>query len=420
MRVPTSLVTAAEVYTLALGQTARVGDLARYLSQQEAYLEASTLEAARPLAAEQALQDVQFQPGDRLIILTQKPEPAQLPEALGPGDKIIKFSRGDFEVTSRSKKQLLIGRHHAPSGVNPDVDLRNFVSPRDIEAISRKCAMVEFDNQSKTWYVSRIGQTPMFIDDLQLENRKVPLNHNSRLRFYQGSRLIAEMRVRLEDVAADEQQVYLPRGELQVPLSIGSERETLVLNAADALPVGQLAEYVLAHHRIQAASQLYLLRLIAPSTLISGLSLGRGGFLYAARQFRYAHNLLILRDVHDPSRAFEIAAGLDEEERRIGRRSQPEQPDPELDVDLYEILVRRDGNPEAYRSISRRQARLAYRDTTWSIRAEEGARAPVYVNNVRLTAATAVPLTSGDVLSIGPSVEQYFARLSVEITAKAE
>lgn len=421
MRVSTSLASAVDHYTLSLGNPVTVGEIARYLSQQEAYIDISTLERARPLNPEQALQDVQIQTGDRLVIFTQKPEPAQLPEALGPGDKILKFSRGDFEITSRSKKRLLIGRHHAPSGVNPDVDLRNFVSPRDVEAISRKAVLVEFDDNARVWYAARVGQTPVFVDDLPLENRKVPLNHNSRLRFFHANRPIGEIRVRLEDVqVTDKDLVYLKPGEHQLPVLVGSERETQVLNAADGLTVGALAEHVLSYYKIQGSFQLYLTRLVAPNTRIDRLALGQGGFLYAARQFRYAQNLLILRDVHDASRQFEIAAGLDEEERRIGRRSQPDQPDAELDVDLYEALIHRDGNPEAYRNISRRQARLFFRDNNWAVRLEEGARAPVFVNNLRLTAGVPVQLTSGDVLSFGPSVDEYFARLAVEITAKAE
>ncbi|MAS35145.1 MAG: hypothetical protein CL610_14130 [Anaerolineaceae bacterium] len=420
MRVSTSLASAIDHYTLSLGGQVTVSEIARYLSQQEAYLDVSTLERARPLDGAQALQDMNIQPGDRLVIFTQKPEPSQLPEALAPGDTVLKFSRGDLEITSRSRKRLLIGRHHAPSGVNPDIDLRNFVSPRDIEAISRKCVLVEFDQSSKLWYASRLGQTPVFVDDLQLENRKVPLNNNSRLRFYQANRMIGEMRVQVEQVQSREDLVYLQSGENQLPLMVGSERETQVLNAADELTVGTLAEHLLAFNKIQADPQLYLTRLVPPQTRVDRLSLGRGGFIYAARQIRYAQNLLILRDVHDPNRQFEIAAGLEDEERRIGRRSQPDQTDPELDVDLYESLISRENDPEAYRNISRRQARLFFRENNWSIRMEEGARAPVFVNNLRLTGGQAVQLTSGDVLSIGPSVDQYLARLAVEITAKAE
>ncbi len=421
MRVSTSLASAVDSYTLSLSNQVLVGEIARYLSQQEAYIDISTLERARPLDTNQALQDAQIQTGDRLVIFTQKPEQAQLPEALRPGDKMLRFSRGDFEITSRSKKRLLIGRHHGPSGVNPDVDLRNFVSPRDAEAISRKAVMVEFDDGAKVWYASKVGQTPVFIDDLQLENRKVPLNHNSRLRFFQSNRMIGEIRIRVEDVqASGENLVYLKTGDQRLPVMVGSERETQVLNAADALPIGTLADHVLAFHKMQAAGHIYLMRLVAPHTRVDRLSLGQGGFLYAARQFRYAQNLLILRDVHDTTRQFEIPAGLEEDERRIGRRSQPDQPDAELDVDLYDALVKRDGNAEAYRSISRRQARVFFRDNNWSVRLEEGARAPVFVNNLRLTTGVPVQLTSGDVLSFGPSVDEYFARLAVEITAKAE
>jgi hypothetical protein len=44
----------------------------------------------------------------------------------------------------------------------------------------------------------------------------------------------------------------------------------------------------------------------------------------------------------------------------------------------------------------------------------------VFVNNTRTSAIAPVQLTSGDVLSFGPSLDTYYARLEVEITAKAE
>src|SRR5690606_3443130 len=171
---------------------------------------------------------------------------------------------GDFEITSRSKKRLLIGRHHAPSGVNPDVDLRTFLSPRDVEAISRKPVLVEFDDNARVWYAARVGQTPVFVDDLPLETSKVLMNHNSRLRFFHANRLIGEIQVRLEDVqVTDKDRVYLKPGEHPLPVLVGSERETQMLNAADSLTVGTLAEHVLSYYRIQGSFQLYLTRLVA-------------------------------------------------------------------------------------------------------------------------------------------------------------
>ncbi len=45
---------------------------------------------------------------------------------------------------------------------------------------------------------------------------------------------------------------------------------------------------------------------------------------------------------------------------------------------------------------------------------------PIFVNNTRITGNALVMLTSGDVLSFGPSVNDYYVRLEVEITAKAD
>jgi hypothetical protein len=119
---------------------------------------------------------------------------------------------------------------------------------------------------------------------------------------------------------------------------------------------------------------------------------------------------------------FELAAGLEDDEKLIGRRSDVSTEDPELDVDLYEVLVRRSNNPDAFKSISRRQLRILYRaaENTWWLKPEERSSVPVFINNARASGSTPTQLTSGDVLSIGQSVDNYFARLEVEITSKAE
>lgn len=104
MRVSAKLVRQQQSYILNLGDSMRVGNLARYLSQQEAYIDTSTLELARPVQATQRLQDVDIQAGDRLIICTAKPTQAELPAPLNPGDKIIRLIMGDVEVSSRGKK----------------------------------------------------------------------------------------------------------------------------------------------------------------------------------------------------------------------------------------------------------------------------------------------------------------------------
>jgi hypothetical protein len=191
----------------------------------------------------------------------------------------------------------------------------------------------------------------------------------------------------------------------------------MMLEMSESVTMGTLVQQVLAHQKVQAPYRLYLVRLVAPGLRIGNFNLGTGMFFYTARQLHQAQNTLILRDIHDSQRLFELPA-LDGEERVIGRRSQPGQAETELDVDLYEALINHADDPEAYRGISRRQARVFFRNNTWLIQLMEGTPVPVFVNSVRVSSGAPTPLASGDVLSIGPTVEQYYARLTVDITAR--
>ncbi len=424
MRVTTSLVEAVNSYTLPLENGVRLGEVARYMSQQEAYIDASTLEIARPLDANTALQDVDYQPGDRLLIFTRQPEPAQLPEALAPGDKILHFSRGDFEVTSGSKKKILIGK--AAGDVNPDVDLRNFVSQRNLEFVSRRALEFDFDTRSKVWYARRVGNTKIGVGDTEIEDNPYPIDTANRLRLYRGNddprnprfRPLGEIQIKVEVVQSQQEVLILPPGDYPVPVYVGSEDALLMLDVSETVTMGTLVEQVLAYQQVQAPFRLYRVRLVAPGQRIGKVDLRSGMFFYTARQLYQAQNTLILRDVNDDQRQFELPA-LDGEERVIGRRSQPGQAEAELDVDLYEVLVKQADNPEAYRSISRRQAQAFFRNNTWFIQVETGTQVPMFVNSVRVSSGSPTPLASGDVLSFGPTVEEYFARLIVDITSRA-
>jgi hypothetical protein len=424
MRLTTSFADAVAQYALQVSQQATLGHMARYVSQQEAYIDASTLELAHELKDEQTIQDINYQPGDRLVIFKQAPTRAELPGVLAPGDKILRFSRGNFQVTSGSKKRLVVGK--TATSVNPDIDLRNFVPGHYLDFVSRESLVLEFDSQRKTWSARRAGRTRIGIDELELGEAPQQLGHHTRLRFYRGnddprnpaSRPIGEILVQMEEVRSQTDVIALPAGDYTLPLLVGSEDNDLVLEVSEQINIQTLAQNLLQKLDIPAHSGLYLMRLLAPTTTAGTVHLGPGRSLYASRQLGYAQNTLILRDVHQRDRQFEIPAGLEDEQRLVGRRTQPQQTDPDLDIDLYQVLVGKDGDPEAYRSISRQQARIFYRDNEWRIQLVEGARVPVFVNQMRVTTGIPAPLASGDAISFGPSVNQYVARLEVEITTR--
>lgn len=430
IRLPTQMVHARQQYALTLNESVTAGRLARYLSQQEAYVDASTLEVARPVLPTQRIQDVDVQPGDRLVIFTGDADNAELAAPLRPGDKLVKFAVGDVIVASRGKKSLLIGKPDGPRETAVDIDLRNFISPKSLNFISRECLRLDYDERNKTWFANKVGRTRVLLDEYEIGADKVPLGDHVMLRFYRANddprttRPLGEIRAMVETVESRDDILYIEQGSHFVNMQVGVPRESVALNVSENVLLAQIVTGLAAFHRagIPQNATLYLLRLLAPETRVGEITLGQDEFLYTSRSQSYAHNLLVLRDIHDPERLFELSAGLEDDEKLVGRRSDSNAEDPELDVDLFAVLVGRSNNPDAFKSISRRQLRIYYRaaENTWWIRPEERSSVPVFLNNTRVTSSTPTQMTSGDVISIGQTVDNYYARLEVEITSKAE
>jgi hypothetical protein len=430
MRLSTQVVNTRQSYALNLGERVTVGQLARYLSQQEAFIDVSTLEMARPVGATQRLQDVDLQAGDRLAVFIAPPQPGELAAPLNPGDKVAKFIVGDVVITSRGKKSLQVGKPDPTRDV--DIDLRNLVSPRAIGFISRETMRLDFDDRSKTWYASRTGKTRVLINEFEVGAERVPLSDVTTLRLYRAGdepmnpafQPLAVIRIEMETVQKGEDILYLEQGKVRAPIQIGIGKDRLTLNVSENLPLGQAASSLLAYYKLNPASeyQIALLRLIPPATPLGAIKLGQDEFLFAARAQTFALNALVLRDIHQRERAFTLAAGPEDDVKLVGRRPEATIEDPELDVDLYETVVPRNDNPNAFKGLSRRQLKLFYKaaENSWWAQLEERASVPVFVNNTRTSAIAPVQLTSGDVLSFGPTLETYYARLEVEITAKAE
>ena len=86
-------------YQARLSNSVTVGEVARYLAHYETRIEASTLEVARAVKSNQRLQDLDLQPGDRLVVFTQAAQPVELPAPLRAGDRLLRVRLGSFEMT---------------------------------------------------------------------------------------------------------------------------------------------------------------------------------------------------------------------------------------------------------------------------------------------------------------------------------
>lgn len=135
---------------------------------------------------------------------------------------------------------------------------------------------------------------------------------------------------------------------------------------------------------------------------------------------RQAQNILALRDVSQRERVYVLAAGYGETEHFIGCRAEADTPSPDLSVDLYESITAQGNDPRPFQGISPYFARISYKAQNWWLRLDERAHLPVFVNNTRAHSATPIQLTSGDVLSVGPSVTHFYARLEVEVNPRGD
>jgi hypothetical protein len=426
LKLPAVMVHSSQHYRAQLNGQVRVGEVARYLAQYESRIESSTLEIARPVGVNQRLQDIDVHPGDRLVVFTGSPHPADLPAPLRPGDKMLKFRLGDFEAHSRGKKALLVGKADENQQTIPDIDLRFFVPPRGLEFISRQCLTLTFDERTRAWQALKTGQTRITLDELELGPNPVSLNDDQWLRFYRAmddprsGRPIGEIRLTVEPVQTQEVSAPLPQGSYPLEVRIGLEKESQMLKASENIRLGQVISSLVAHNRMALNGELhaYLMRLASPDARLQDLNLVADEFLYAAFSLRYARNALLLRDVQNANQVYILTAGQGDDEKVIGCRPQPDAQNIGLDVDLFDTITAGGHDPRPFPGISPYYARILYQsaDSSWWVRLEERAHVPLFVNNLRAGSRSPIQLTSGDVLSFGPSVEQYYARLAVEIT----
>lgn len=427
LKLETALVSTSHRYRLELSEQTTIRQLASYLSDHEAQVTTRTLEVAQPLQPDQLLRELDFRAGDRLIVLSQPPREAELPAPVRPGDSVLRFTSGDYEIRQHGKQGILIGRPDEARQTVPDVDLRYFVAPDALPYISRGCVWLSYDETQRVWFASRMGQTRIVINEYELTSERMALNPYQTMRFYRASddprniyaQPIGELNLSIDVAQGGQSRGYFLAGSWCVTLCVGGERSRYFLNVSDQLPLGEIAQAVADYDRttLMAGAQLYIARLLPPDTRLARLDLGEDALLYAAADMRFGRNFLRLVDVHQRERVYALTAG-GADERRVGVRARKDVTDATLDVDLHDALIIHGHDPRTFQNIPRYLARIAYRpsENTWWIRAEERSRTPLHVNNARLSSATPIQLMSGDVITLGPSVTHYYARLEVEIS----
>ncbi len=425
-RLVTALSYASQQMPLSVSGRLTVNALNAYVQHIEPNTAGPTLEVARPVAVSRRVDALNWQDGDRLAVFMRPPRTIDPPTPLRSGDVQLTLSSGGVRVTSGRKRQLLAGVPDERGGRLPDVDLRYVVPPEDMDALSHTVLRLTYQPRQRTWHAQATGRNPVLLDEYRLKNDPVPVNHGQRLRIYPAnatpatSTPLATLTVTLERVQTDVNPVTLEAGNHTARLTIGTELPPYTLRASGNLTLTDVLDTLLRHQQdtpLPDAAGVYRLRLAAPSVRLAALDLQPDEFLYAPLQTRPAQSALTLRDVGHGRYTYRLLAGQQTAEKTVGMRLQPGERVPALDVDLYDVFTANGYPPHQVGGRSPRLLTVIYRPEAgvWWAALNERAQLPVFVNMQRLTAAP-VALSEGDVITIGPSTADYYARFVVNIT----
>ncbi|MBN8634085.1 MAG: hypothetical protein J0M07_02090 [Anaerolineae bacterium] len=285
LKFTAAVVSTSSSYTVTTASAAGVEHIAAALAQREPRLVTGMLELARPVVAQQCLQDVDFKAGDRLVVLTQTTRAATF-TPLRPGDKRVRVLLAGTEWHTHGQQPMLIGKSDNQRQNLPDIDLRAVVSERTLDYISRRCVQIQFDERAQVWTAAKIGQTRVLLDDLEVGMQPVALSARHRLRLYRTqdnpalSLPLIELQLIAETVEAAGR--VLPDGTFPVRVLLGTEQEQRTLRASSTLPLGQIGLSLIQYFQPTPITdmQLYIAHIIPPQTAVA--SMKPNETLYAA------------------------------------------------------------------------------------------------------------------------------------------
>jgi hypothetical protein len=276
LKFTAAVVSTSSSYTVTTASAAAVEHIAAALAQRETRLVTGMLELARPVTAQQCLQDVDFRAGDRLVVLTQTTRAATF-TPLRPGDKRVRVQLAGAEWHTHGQQPVLIGKSDNQRQNLPDIDLRAVVSERTLDYISRRCVQIQFDERAQVWTAAKIGQTRVLLDDLEVGTQPVALSARHRLRLYRTqdnpafSLPLIELQLSAETVEAAGR--VLPDGTFPVRVLLGTEQEQRTLRASSTLPLGQIGLSLIQYFQPTPITdmQLYIAHIIPPQTAVASM-----------------------------------------------------------------------------------------------------------------------------------------------------
>lgn len=424
-RISTTIVPYSRQYTQFLDPTVEVGQVASYLSQTEANVESYTLEIGIPVKLNKYVGDIRIESGDRLLIFMRKPIFGNLPPPLREGDKILRFRSmsGDISLHSRGRHQLSVGIPDHDHQFMPDVDLRYFIPHHYLDFVSARVLDLEFDTDNRQWMASRVGDTRVRIHQLDLSSDPYPLQSHQTLEFYAPQDVhhqhkLGELAAEVEIVHSESDWAQLVPGQSQAIIRTGIENAKQLLNVSDNVRITQIINGLARYNRLMLGDylQAYIMHLIAPDQSLDLLQRYPDSFLYAPMIDTYSPNVLRLTDVQDKARVYTLYVGQNDEDKSLGFHLGQAMGNIPLDVDLYPMFMQQGHDPRLFDTDSPYQAQLLYRadENNWWIHLDADACMPVFLNNERLT-LNPLPLKADDVISLGPSINNYYVRLVVGV-----
>lgn len=422
-RISTTIVPYARQYTQFLAPNVEIGQLANYFSQTEANVDSYTLEIGIPVKLNKHVGDISIESGDRLLIFLGQPSHGNLPPPLREGDKILRFrSRsGDISLHSQGKHQIMVGIPDHDHQFIPDVDLRYFIPHHYLDFISPSVLNLQYEPTTDQWIANQVGETKVRIHQLDLMQEHYPLQGRQIIQFYASddeafNHLLGQLIIEVETIHSESDWVQIESGNVQAIIRIGLENAKQLLNVSDNIRITQIINGLARHNRLMLGDyiQAYIMRLIAPDQSLNVLKRYPNSFLYVPAIDTYSPSVLRLTDVLDKSRIYTLYVGQDDEDKSLGfHLGQENIP---LDVDLYPAFMRQGHDPRLFDTDSPYQAQLLYRadENSWWIHLDADACMPVFLNNERLT-LNPMPLKVDDVISLGPSINNYYVRLVVSV-----
>jgi hypothetical protein len=421
-RLGFALVNAAKSYALSVREDVGIPQFANYLAQVDGYINTRAFEVALPISKQGRIQDTPLQSGDRLLLLTTPPRLSSTTHAsLAP---TLTFSQGSAQLTNMNKHGVLVGVSDADSSAIPDIDLRAFITPANIDYVARGCMWIQYDSQIKQWFATRLGQTRVFLNEYELLNDKLPIEQTQvrlmpPLESPLGQRLLGEFSIRVENTPQKPAPILPPTGNIAIQLVVGVERPLDNISVGNTLELEQLLQNLSSYYgfALTEQTQAYCLKVISPRLAATELQLPQNAFLYVPRPPNTVRSVLKLRDTQNKSRVYELVAGLRDEQKQFGSRAQAHLADTRLDVDLYEMCVAYANTAQFYSLMGLTWGILEYRvdENAWWLNPSQRP-IPLFVNQRRV-GTTPTRLTNDDLISIGLTASNVVLNLAIELSS---